>query len=374
MADSFHNLELFPWNDELLTGIEIIDEQHKKLVEIINNLARILSTASAPEIERAFADLSDYAAYHFETEEGVWREYLSDEADTDHHRAVHGAFLPEIQAIQRDFKDKPVADTFEKVIRFLIRWLVVHIVYEDKRFARISLNVKAGMPLAEAKHSADVDFRQSISDFGDIVLSMYDALSARSFDFMRERAERERTEKRLQAANEKLSALATTDPLTGLHNRRHFDDVLARELKRARREHGHLSFIMFDIDHFKNLNDRYGHAEGDVALRKIGGLLKRLCRRPGDYAFRLGGEEFGVISANTDQQHGEVFAELIRSSTAELAIENVGSSVCDTVTISVGVASYASDRDLDTDALFKLADARLYDAKEGGRDKVVGAG
>lgn len=362
---------LFPWNDHLETGIATVDEQHKKIVEIINRLAETLVDASDDEIAEVFDELKNYASYHFETEEALWSEHLSQDSEYLAHQKSHATFMPEVLEIQKEHSEQPLTSVLEHVVQFLIRWLVLHIIYDDKRMALVIEKMKQGMTREDAKVAADRQIVETINELAGIVLSMYDSLSSRTLDLLRERTERERAEKRLKSANRRLEELAVTDQLTGLWNRRHFDDVFNRELKRAQRNKSTLTFIMFDIDHFKNLNDRYGHAQGDVALQAVGKTVLGICRRPGDMPFRIGGEEFGVLVLDHSDQMGERFGEIIRSAMENLKIENIGSSVGDHMTVSVGVVTCIPEPNDTIETLAVVADQRLYQAKDQGRNRVV---
>jgi len=364
---------LFPWNENLETGIEIVDTQHKKIVEIINRLAESLVEASEDKIEEIFNELGNYASYHFETEEALWNGYLSQDAEFLAHQKTHAAFMPEVLEIQNERSNQPLSEVLEHIVKFLVRWLVLHIIHDDKRLALVIGNMKQGAALEDAKAAADKEIVESINELAGVVLSMYDSLSSRTLDLLRERAERERAEERLKSANRRLEELAVTDQLTRLWNRRHFDNVFGRELKRAQRNKSMLTFIMFDIDHFKNLNDCYGHAQGDVALQAVGKTLMEICRRPGDMPFRIGGEEFGVLVLDHSDQMGERFGEIIRSALENLKIENIGSSVGDHLTVSVGVVSCVPEHNDTVETLIKIADQRLYRAKNQGRNRIVSA-
>lgn len=174
-----------------------------------------------------------------------------------------------------------------------------------------------------------------------------------------------------EAALADARVLAITDPLTGLYNRRHFDAIFHQELARAKRNKQELALIIFDIDHFKQLNDRYGHGQGDDALKSIAERLQNICRRPGDFPFRLGGEEFGVLAVDQSGHMGELFAEIIRGSVEDLKIENADSAVSDYMTASFGVASGVPGADDTVESFLAVADARLYQAKAEGRNRVV---
>ena len=183
-----------------------------------------------------------------------------------------------------------------------------------------------------------------------------------------ERQVAERTQALVQA-NQRLVGLSLTDGLTGLANRRHFDEVLAREGARARRDRRPLSLLMLDVDWFKLYNDQYGHPAGDVVLCQIARILLESVRRPGDLAARYGGEEFAVILPGLDASEAGVMAEHIRGRIEALAIAHVH-GLAGRVTISIGVAEMDLDDAHAAATLVGQADAALYRAKAGGRNRV----
>jgi diguanylate cyclase (GGDEF)-like protein/PAS domain S-box-containing protein len=187
---------------------------------------------------------------------------------------------------------------------------------------------------------------------------------------LRDVGERKAAEEALQAANEKLHALSVTDALTGLSNRRSFENALERECRRAERAAQPISVVMIDIDKFKNYNDTYGHQEGDACLKQVAQALLRAFRRPGDLAARYGGEEFAVILPETDELGAMYVAEKLRSVVHGLALEH-RSSELGRVTISLGVACTQSGTSIDQAALVRRADQALYQAKAAGRNKVA---
>jgi len=177
--------------------------------------------------------------------------------------------------------------------------------------------------------------------------------------------------KKLKIANKKLENASYTDSLTGLHNRRYFNFIYERELKRAKRNHSYITFMMLDIDFFKQYNDTYGHVEGDFALKSVAKVLKDTLKRPSDYVFRLGGEEFGVLLSDTDETHSARLAREICDAVRAREIKHEKSTVCDFVTISIGVVCCVADDALNEQVLISRADEMLYAAKEGGRDRYV---
>lgn len=183
-----------------------------------------------------------------------------------------------------------------------------------------------------------------------------------------ERQVAERTQALVQA-NQRLVGLSLTDGLTGLANRRHFDEVLAREGDRSRRDRRPMSLLMLDVDWFKHYNDQYGHPAGDVVLCQIARILLESVRRPGDLAARYGGEEFAVILPGLDVREAEGMAERIRDRVEALAIAHAH-GLSGRVTISVGVAEMDLDDAHGAETLVGRADAALYRAKAGGRNRV----
>ena len=175
---------------------------------------------------------------------------------------------------------------------------------------------------------------------------------------------------RLRQLNEELQRLAILDELTGVANRRFFNMVFAQEWGRAAREVIPLSLIFIDIDFFKNYNDTYGHAQGDVCLKKVAGALSGSVKRPTDQVSRYGGEEFAVIVPHTAIHGARSMAEGLRAKVEELGLEHCGSSVHDRVTISLGVACATPERGLTPESLLQAADRAVYEAKRTGRNRV----
>ncbi|HZK84690.1 MAG TPA: diguanylate cyclase [Desulfosporosinus sp.] len=174
----------------------------------------------------------------------------------------------------------------------------------------------------------------------------------------------------LQAANERLQNLSFLDGLTGIANRRHFDQELLQESRRAKREKRSLSLIMLDIDYFKAFNDTYGHLKGDDCLKKIAATLKKVLKRPGDFAARYGGEEFAVVLPNTDDVGAAIIAEEFRASIVREGILHINSLCSVYVTVSLGVVTRSAEQDQTPDDLILAADRALYRSKHEGRNRV----
>lgn len=172
-------------------------------------------------------------------------------------------------------------------------------------------------------------------------------------------------------AETELVTLSKTDPLTGLANRRAFEERLEEEWRRALRTHAPLSLLMIDVDWFKEYNDTHGHIEGDRCLRTVAQALSASFQRATDFVARWGGEEFAVIVSNTSQAQAVQDAERIRAAVRDLGIRTGTNETDDVVTISVGVATANPQRHETPAALLRAADDALYEAKTRGRNRVA---
>lgn len=173
----------------------------------------------------------------------------------------------------------------------------------------------------------------------------------------------------LEAANRQLIALARTDPLTGLANRREFERALRREWHRARRQGSRLSLAMLDVDHFKLYNDRLGHPAGDACLKVLADLLGECAQRGTDLAARLGGEEFVLLLPDTGREEAEGLVRRLRDRLRDAGLGHPDSPLGDNVTLSAGLVTRIPSGD--PEAMLAQADAALYRAKAGGRDCLV---
>ncbi len=179
------------------------------------------------------------------------------------------------------------------------------------------------------------------------------------------------TSKKLKIANKKLETASITDPLTELYNRRYFNLVYNRELTRCIRESQSMAFMMLDIDYFKGYNDFYGHLQGDSTLKVVAKVMKETLQRPGDYLFRLGGEEFGILITNITEDNAYHMAERLRQNVHNLNIEHKRSKASEYLSISIGLVVLRPDQEIDPESIISRADENLYTAKEEGRNKVI---
>lgn len=172
----------------------------------------------------------------------------------------------------------------------------------------------------------------------------------------------------LEEVNKELEEKNTLDDLTGLYNRRFYDQKILAEYRRSRRNLTPLSLVVIDIDHFKKVNDTYGHLAGDECLIAVAACIKSCLRRSADISCRYGGEEFCLILPETDSQGAYALAEELRESIASCQVSYNNTII--SLTISCGISTYLQQKDVQAEHLFAAADQALYQAKHNGRNQV----
>lgn len=206
-------------------------------------------------------------------------------------------------------------------------------------------------------------------------LSSYAAIAInnaiKSMNLLVEVKQRRRIQEQLERINEKLIYLSENDGLTNIPNRRKFDAVIKKEWDKAKQEKNTISIIMFDIDFFKQYNDNYGHTNGDECLISVCNELRKSLVG-NHFAARFGGDEFAIILPDTDLEEAINFAESFRSSVEGLAIRHSFSKISDRVTVTLGVSSALPDEQVTIMEFIRQADVALYEAKNRGRNQVIG--
>lgn len=182
--------------------------------------------------------------------------------------------------------------------------------------------------------------------------------------------EKKETERKLLEANELLQKISSLDGLTGIPNRRFYDEMLKDDWENAIENNQTLSLLMIDIDYFKLYNDTYGHQQGDYCLQEVAKALQACVEQSGDFIARYGGEEFSAILRETSNEHTLQMAEKLRSTIEELKIPHLHSTIGPYVTISVGVATFHPNSDMSVHDLIQHADRALYETKRNGRNSV----
>ena len=176
-------------------------------------------------------------------------------------------------------------------------------------------------------------------------------------------------QRELQKSNAELQKLTCQDGLTGIANRRSFDDFIRKECLRSARDGTAISLILIDIDYFKLYNDNYGHLKGDECLHKVAETLQKAAQRPADLVARYGGEEFAVVLPSTDAIGAMKIADSLRLAVEGLELPHAYSPLCNIVTISMGIASKVASEKESPGDLIEMADEALYEAKNAGRNQ-----
>ena len=192
--------------------------------------------------------------------------------------------------------------------------------------------------------------------------------------FMFDISERKHSEEQLLGLQAELRELSFKDGLTGLANRRRFDQLMELEWAEARRNRRPLSLVMIDIDHFKPYNDRYGHLQGDTCLRQVSALLQSAAKRPRDFLARFGGEEFALVLPETDATVARTIAAHCCEAIADARIAHEGLAMGAWLTISLGVGTTIPGHAEEPLPFIETVDRRLYRAKQQGRDRIIAEG
>ncbi len=212
------NTLIFPWNPNFETGIAVIDEQHQRLVDLLNKLAAHLAYGTEePGLASVFDELADYAQYHFRTEEAIWQKYLPGDEAYSAHEKTHREFVDEVLRLksgQQALRSERVVD---EVVSFLTHWLAFHILESDKHMARIVQGLEQGMTLADAKLRAIGEMSGAMRVLIETVLGMYDSLSSRTLQLMREIAERQRAEAGLRLSRSVIDSTLEAIFITDVH-------------------------------------------------------------------------------------------------------------------------------------------------------------
>ena len=364
-------MQPFYWDNNFITGLSEVDNQHFKLVSLINQFGSQLAAneIDTKSLTSLHQELVDYAVYHFHEEEELMRDSNLAEEYIIHHIQSHRAFLEEVSSIFGNVSAGNIAQA-TAFLEFLTHWLAYHILGEDKQMAGQIEAINAGIP----PHEAYVQIKQQRDGAMEPLLKalngLFDQVSKRNRELKRlneslEEKVAQRT-KALMEANQHLEELSLTDVLTGVPNRRHAMRRLATLWQESIENNADLSCIMIDADHFKQINDTYGHNAGDDVLMELSNTLKHGVRSD-DIVCRLGGDEFLVICPSTSLSGAIHVAEAIRQKVAAMEVATGGDPWLGSV--SVGVATH-NDTMLSYEDLIKAADKAVYQAKKAGKNCV----
>jgi len=287
---------------------------------------------------------------------------------------IHAKYAPDLPVEKLRFEAERMmplmrSDLVELGHSHAARWQHILDVYRELGLAPGGADSKIGGLIYHSPQPTDLRWLLWVLAAGALILAVVVWIARRFYRVnwrLRQQLEENR---RLQ---DELRALTITDPLTGLHNRRHFDMVCAREWERARRDHRPLTVLFIDVDYFKSYNDCHGHRAGDDCLALVGKAVGHPLQRPADLAARYGGDEFVVLLPVTDTDGALDVAQRMLGAIAALDIPH-GASPFGRVTSSIGVAQVVPGPDDTCEVLLERADRALYAAKHAGRNTVIAA-
>ena len=335
---------------EAVRGIGLLDTPSEDCFDRLTRLAAKLTDAPA-----AFVTLVDRDRDFYKSSYG-FDEPLASERQLEGRTLCHYAIVTEVPLVLDDvtqevvFRDVPIVQSLG-VRAYIGIPLVTEggqvigsfcaVDFKPKQWSERDIDILTDLARSTMR---EIDLRRLVQELASTNAQLVEQMET------------------ITALNQKLEVLSTIDALTGLNNRRAFEDSLAQELALVDRRSTPLSLVIVDVDHFKIINDTYGHATGDKVLQAIAALLTQSARAI-DVVARIGGEEFAVILPNTDAASASVVAERMRAAVANDAELNMS------LTISLGIATLLKQET--ASSLFVRADKAMYAAKDGGRNRVV---
>ena len=363
-------MSAFDWSEDFEVRIDSVDQQHKRLVVLINGLGDRLTGGdlSFEDAKAMVAEAADYAKYHFSEEEKLMRMFAVDLRHVEQHYDSHTKFLAYASSIFMDLREENYVAACRQLLDFLISWLGLHILTQDRAMA---LQIKAieenQTPAAAFEKYDEEDKRRAplVKILLNLVNSMFDR--SHELQMLKDSLEvkvAERTEA-LRKVNEYLKDLSFTDTLTGLPNRRQAMRYLDRLWGEAQERDLALCCMMIDADHFKAVNDTYGHDAGDKLLCAVASCLREAVRGD-DLVARLGGDEFLIVLPGTLLRDAFMLARRVHDNVNKLSVtfeaggEWKGS-------VSIGLAARHPDMP-NQNTLIKQADKALYKAKSAGKN------
>ncbi len=361
------------WNESFLTRLPSVDDRLQRLIRLINDFGEIVTSEAAIE-PASFAELRkailEYAELNFSEEEELMQGGHVDARFFDRHRAAHQSFMREAQALLAVSEEHNPARA-RQALENLVQWLTYHILATDQSMARQLQAIANGQSAASAFEDAEQYIRSGNGPLLAALTALLETVSKRNGELRRlvnelERRCHQRTLE-LESANHRLAFLSTTDELTGLPNRRFALLALRQVWDEARRYGRALSLLMLDADRFKEVNERYGQAEGDALLVAMATSL-RSAIRSSDIACRLGSDEFLVICPQTAcAGAAEVASKILAAQQPFCTTDDVQ---CWNGNISIGVAEKRDFME-DPDRLLQSVDQALGAAKRQGGGCVV---
>ncbi len=364
-------MDYFEFNSDFLTGLAEVDSQHQHLVDLLNKFSDSVTSVDSTKnnLEFLFQELAEYAQYHFQEEESLMQKTKVDPRHYNAHVEEHQTFLEDVTSMHDEMSSK--SDKLSKqLLDFLTHWLAYHILGSDKNMGKQIEKIKSGTDPAEAFDMVEKKHDSSTEPLLLAINGLFQIVSTRNKELKRmneslEEKVKERT-KELSEANNKLTEISLTDALTKLPNRRHALQQLKIQWEESIQSDQPISLMMIDADHFKEVNDTYGHDAGDIVLCELAKIFQHSVRTD-DLVCRLGGDEFLIICPETDGPGGIHIAEIVRKNVSQMKIPTGDGYWHGSVSIGVSVINKHME---DFNALIKDADDGVYAAKRAGKNCV----
>ncbi|ABV35965.1 GGDEF family protein [Shewanella sediminis HAW-EB3] len=364
-------MDSFQWDGHFVTGLDDVDRQHHQLVNLINRFGHLLASNNLQscDIDQVLSELWRYTQHHFQDEEALMQAKGVDERHVKLQEEAHNYFLSEMQAIQASTSiGNP--ETLKYLLDFLTQWLAYHILGADQNMARQIAAIDSGLTPEQAYAREESQADSATAPLLKALNGLFKQVSQRNkqlieFNHSLEEKVQQRTQELIDA-NAHLEKLSVTDVLTGLPNRRFAMEKLTQLWQESVQSQQPLACMMLDADHFKTVNDTYGHDAGDRVLCELSRELQHAVRTD-DIVCRLGGDEFVIICPATDLNGIRHIATQVHEKIAAMTV-SFGSGSWQG-SISVGVSS-RTDQMQDYSELIKRADEAVYLAKQAGKNCV----
>lgn len=362
------------WNDHFIVGLDTVDEQHKYLLGLIDKFSDLLAEnrVEFKDIESLVKELSEYTFYHFSEEEKIMENVGIDNRHIKRHKEKHRDFLEEVNSMASNVIEDNQTST-KHLLDFLTHWLVYHILGSDQNMGRQVKLINSGISAEEAYKKEERKNNSSTELLLTALNELFEQVSSRNKELLKlnlslEKKVQKRTAE-LYEANLHLKKLSLTDSLTKVPNRRYAMQTLELVWSEDKKQNRPTALMMIDADHFKEVNDIYGHDAGDVVLKVLSETLQDSIRTD-DTVCRLGGDEFLIICPNTNMEGALILANNIHQTISKMKVD-VGNGGYWQGSISIGVSVRDTDSDVkDYEKLIKIADKGVYKAKSDGKNCV----
>jgi len=364
-------MDSFQWDGHFVTGLDDVDKQHHQLVNLINRFGHLLASNNVQscDIDQVLSELWRYTQHHFQDEEALMQEKGVDKRHVKLQKEAHNYFLHEMEAIQTSTSiGNP--ETLKYLLDFLTQWLAYHILGADQNMAKQIAAIDSGLTPVQAYEREESQADSATAPLLKALNGLFKQVSQRNkqlieFNHSLEEKVQQRTQELIDA-NTHLEKLSVTDVLTGLPNRRFAMETFTKLWLESVQTQQPLACMMLDADHFKTVNDTYGHDAGDKVLCELSRELQHAVRTD-DIVCRLGGDEFVIICPATDLNGIRHIATQVHEKIAAMTVSFGGGSWQGS--ISVGISS-KTDQMQHYSELIKQADEAVYMAKQAGKNCV----